>query len=153
MFLGGTGAIESLHWLGIDWDEGPGVGGPNGPYYQTQRKDIYLEYAHELIESSHAYYCFCTQERLEQVRKEQLNRKENPRYDGLCRRLDPGEAAARVTNGERHVIRFKTPEEGSVTAHDLLRGDITVDSLAMDDHVIVRSDGLALYLAARWMIT
>ena len=88
--------IDSLHWLGIDWDEGPGVGGPNAPYYQTQRKEIYQEYARKLIESGHAYYCFCTPERLKKVRKEQISRKENPRYDGLCRRLDPGEAQARV---------------------------------------------------------
>ncbi len=137
--------IDSLHWLGIDWDEGPEVGGPNGPYYQTQRKEIYLEHARRLIEAGDAYYCFCSPERLEQVRKEQLSRKENPRYDGLCRRLDPGEAVARVAAGERHVIRFKVPETGSVTAHDLMRGDITVESSAIDDHVIVRSDGLALY--------
>ena len=82
--------IDSLHWLGIEWDEGPGVGGPNGPYYQTQRKEIYQEYALKLVETGQAYYCFCTPERLEQVRREQLSRKENPRYDGLCRRLDPG---------------------------------------------------------------
>jgi glutamyl-tRNA synthetase len=137
--------IDSLHWLGIDWDEGPGVGGPNGPYYQTQRKDIYQEYARQLIVTGHAYYCFCTPERLEMVRKEQLSRKENPRYDGLCRRLASGEAAARVASGERHVVRFKVPETGSVIARDLIRGDITVETSAMDDHVIVRSDGFALY--------
>jgi len=137
--------IDSLHWMGIDWDEGPGVGGSNGPYYQTQRKEIYQQYADKLIEAGHAYYCFCTPERLEQVRKEHRSRKENPRYDGLCRRLNPGEAMARVTRGERHVVRFKAPETGSVTARDLIRGDITVDASALDDHVIVRSDGLALY--------
>jgi glutamyl-tRNA synthetase len=137
--------IESLHWLGIDWDEGPGVGGSYGPYYQTQRREIYTEHARRLIDSGHAYYCFCTPERLEQVRKEQQSRKENPRYDGLCRRLDHNEAEARVARGERHVIRFKVPETGSITAHDLLRGDITVENSALDDHVIVRSDGLALY--------
>jgi glutamyl-tRNA synthetase len=115
--------IDSLHWLGIDWDEGPGVGGQNGPYYQTQRKDIYQEHARRLIESGHAYYCFCTPERLDKVRKEQL----------------------RVSNGEQHVVRFKVPETGLVTGHDILRGDITVDNSALDDHVIVRSDGLALY--------
>ena len=137
--------IDSLHWLGIDWDEGPEVGGPNGPYYQTQRKEIYQQYARQLIDSGHAYYCFCTPERLDQVRKEQISRKENPRYDGLCRRLDPADASARVASGERHVVRFKVPAAGSVTAHDLIRGDITVDTSALDDHVIVRSDGLALY--------
>jgi glutamyl-tRNA synthetase len=137
--------IDSLHWLGMEWDEGPEVGGPHEPYYQTQRKDIYQEFARKLIASGHAYYCFCTPQRLEQVRKEQLRRKENPRYDGLCRRLDPSEACRRVNAGERHVVRFKVPETGSVTAHDLLRGDINVENSALDDHVIVRSDGLALY--------
>lgn len=137
--------IDSLHWMGLDWDEGPGIGGPFGPYYQTHRKDIYAEYARKLIDSGHAYYCFCSPERLDQVRKEQLSRKENPRYDGLCRRLDCVTAAMRVSNGERHVVRFKVPETGSVMAHDLLRGNITVDYSALDDHVIVRSDGLALY--------
>jgi len=137
--------IDSLHWLGINWDEGPGVGGPHGPYYQTQRKDIYREYARQLIEAGHAYYCFCTPERLEQVRKEQKKRKENPHYDGLCRRLDTGEAQKRISAGERHVVRFKIPETGSITAHDLIRGDITTKTTAVDDHVIVRSDGLALY--------
>jgi len=137
--------IDGLTWLGINWDEGPGVGGPHEPYYQSQRRDIYQEYAHKLIESGHAYYCFCSPERLELVRKEQLGRKENPRYDGLCRRLDPDKAAARVSRGERHVVRFKIPETGSVTFHDLIRGDITVDHSALDDHVLVKSDGLALY--------
>jgi glutamyl-tRNA synthetase len=137
--------IDSLTWLGINWDEGPGIGGPHAPYHQSQRKEIYQEYARILIESGHAYYCFCTPERLDKVRKEQFSRKENPRYDGLCRRMDPDVSAARVSHGERHVVRFKIPETGSVTAHDLLRGDITVDYSALDDYVIVKSDGLALY--------
>lgn len=137
--------ISSLHWLGIDWDEGPEIGGPFAPYRQSERREIYQEYARKLIDAGHAYYCFCTQERLDRVRKEQLSRKENPRYDGLCRRLDPGEALQRVKNGEQHVVRFKVPQTGSVTAHDLLRGDITVDNSALDDNVIIKSDGLALY--------
>jgi glutamyl-tRNA synthetase len=137
--------INSLHWLGIDWDEGPGVGGPHAPYHQSERREIYQKYARKLIEAGHAYYCFCTPERLEKVRKEQLSRKENPRYDGLCRRLDPGEAQARVSYGERHVVRFKIPESGFVTVHDLIRGDITVENSALDDYVLIKSDGLALY--------
>jgi glutamyl-tRNA synthetase len=137
--------IDSLHWLGIDWDEGPGVGGPHAPYHQSERREIYQESGRKLIEDGHAYYCFCTQERLDMVRKEQLSHKENPRYDGLCRRLDPGAALKRVASGERHVVRFKVPAIGSVTAHDLLRGDITVDNSALDDYVIIKSDGLALY--------
>lgn len=137
--------MDSLHWMGIDWDEGPGAGGPHSPYHQSERREIYQEYARQLIDSGHAYYCFCSQQRLDQVRKEQLSRKENPRYDGLCRRLEPGEALQRVKNGESHVVRFKVPYTGSVTVHDLLRGDITVDNSALDDNVIIKSDGLALY--------
>jgi glutamyl-tRNA synthetase len=137
--------IESLHWLGIDWDEGPDVGGPHAPYHQSQRRDIYLEHAQQLIESGHAYYCFCTPQRLAKVRQEQQKRKESTHYDGTCRRLSPQEAAQRVTAGESKVIRFKTPQEGTITMRDHLRGDITVENRNIDDYIIVKSDGLALY--------
>jgi glutamyl-tRNA synthetase len=137
--------MESLHWLGLDWDEGPDVGGAYGPYRQTERREIYQDFASKLIKTGHAYYCFCTPERLEQVRQEQQKTKQPVRYDGLCRRIDPREAETRVANGERHVIRFKMPLEGSTTAHDFLRGDIIVDNRNLEDNIIVRSDGLALY--------
>jgi glutamyl-tRNA synthetase len=137
--------IESLHWLGLEWDEGPDVGGPHASYRQSERKEIYLEHARWLVEHGHAFYCFCTLERLERVRQEQLKLKQNPHYDGACRLLAPDEAAERVARGERHVIRFKTPQEGSVTGRDLLRGDITVENRSLDDYILVKSDGLALY--------
>lgn len=137
--------IAGLHWMGIDWDEGPDVGGPYGPYRQSERKALYQDYARQLIDQGRAYYCFCTPERLEQVRQDQQKRKENPHYDGTCRKLDLSEATARVAAGERHVIRFKTPKEGTTTAHDLLRGPITVENRLMDDTILVKSDGLALY--------
>jgi glutamyl-tRNA synthetase len=137
--------IHSLHWLGLEWDEGPGVGGPHAPYYQTQRKAIYQEYARQLIESRQAYYCFCTPDRLEKVRQEQYRLKLPALYDGACRNLDPDEAAARVARGEQHVIRFRMPKEGAITVHDLLRGDITVENRVLDDTILVKSDGLALY--------
>jgi glutamyl-tRNA synthetase len=137
--------IDSLHWLGIQWDEGPDVGGPNGPYYQTQRREIYQQHARWLVEHGHAYPCFCTPQRLEQVRQEQIKNKQNPRYDGTCRRLDPGEAQQRLTAGERHVIRFKIPAEGGITIRDQLRGDIRVENSSLDDMILVKSDGLALY--------
>ncbi len=137
--------IDSLHWLGIQWDEGPEVGGPNAPYYQSQRRQIYQEYAHQLIEQGDAYPCFCTPERLAAVRLEQQRSKQNPRYDGTCRRLDPTEAAQRIAAGERHVIRFKMSAEGSITVTDLLRGPITVENRSLDDSILVKSDGLALY--------
>ncbi|MFN2198518.1 MAG: glutamate--tRNA ligase [Anaerolineales bacterium] len=137
--------LDSLKWLGLTWDEGPDVGGPYAPYRQSERKDLYRQVAQELIDSGHAYYCFCTPERLAHVRQEQQKRKEPPRYDGLCRRIPPEEAARRAAAGEAHVIRFKMPREGTISGVDLLRGEITVENKNLDDAIIVKSDGLALY--------
>ena len=137
--------IRSLHWLGADWDEGPEVGGPNDPYHQTERREIYQQYARKLIDSGHAYYCFCTPDRLEKARQEALKQKLNPLYDGTCRKLDPDEAARRVANGEKHVIRFKTPRTGAITFRGEMRGEITVEDNMIDDYILVKSDGLALY--------
>jgi glutamyl-tRNA synthetase len=137
--------IDSLHWLGLDWDEGPDVGGPHAPYHQSERKEIYQQHARKLVESGHAYYCFCTPERLARVRQEQQKLKQNPLYDGTCRVIDPDEANRRVASGETHVVRFKMPREGSITAVDRLRGPITVENSTLDDYILVKSDGLALY--------
>lgn len=137
--------IENLHWLGLKWDEGPDIGGPYAPYRQSERKDIYLKYGRQLIEMGHAYYCFCTPERLAMVRQEQIKLKQPVHYDGTCRNIPIEEADVRVARGEPHVIRYKMPHEGSITVHDLLRGDITFDNKNLDDYIIVRSDGLALY--------
>jgi glutamyl-tRNA synthetase len=137
--------IDSLHWLGLQWDEGPDIGGPHAPYRQSERKQIYQDHARQLIEKGHAYYCFCTPERLAAVRKEQQKLKLPSLYDGSCRRLSTAEAEARVKAGEPHVVRFKTPEEGSITVNDLLRGDITVENQVLDDFILVKTDGLALY--------
>lgn len=137
--------MTSLRWLGLEWDEGPDVGGPHAPYRQSLRRDIYQHYARQLINRGHAFYCFCTPERLEKMRQEQMKNKQPLRYDGTCRRLDPDEAARRVAHGERHTIRFKMPEEGAVIAHDEMRGDIVVENRNLDDSIIVKSDGLALY--------
>jgi glutamyl-tRNA synthetase len=137
--------IEGLHWLGLDWDQGPDIGGPYAPYRQSEARQLYLDHARQLIETDYAYPCFCTAERVAQLREQQRARKEQPLYDGLCRRLDPAEAAKRVAAGERHVIRFKTPHEGATTTTDLLRGEITVENKTLDDFILVKSDGLALY--------
>ncbi len=137
--------MESLRWLGLEWDEGPDVGGPYGPYRQTERKEIYLEYAKQLIEKDKAYYCFCSPERLARLREQQMSSKQPTMYDGLCRKLTPEDAWRRVRQGEPHVIRFKTPKEGSITVRDYLRGEITVENRAIDDYIIVKSDGWALY--------
>jgi glutamyl-tRNA synthetase len=137
--------IEGLHWLGMDWDEGPDIGGPHAPFRQSEARQMYLDHARQLIESDHAYPCFCTAERIALMREQHRARKEQPLYDGLCRRLDSGEAARRAAAGERHVIRFKTPDEGTTTATDMLRGEITVENKTLDDFILVKSDGLALY--------
>ena len=137
--------IDGLHWLGMDYDEGPDIGGPFGPYRQTERREIYAEYSWKLVELGHAFPCFCTPEKLDKVRQEQMKNKQNPRYDGTCRNLDPDEARRRAFSGERHVIRFKMPKDGSITATDLLRGPITTENSALDDTVLVKSDGLPTY--------
>jgi glutamyl-tRNA synthetase len=137
--------IDGLHWLGIDWDEGPDKGGPHAPYSQSGRKDLYLAHAEKLIASGHAYRCFCTAERLAELRKRQQETKATPRYDGLCRSRTPDDVAARLAAGEPHVIRFKMPGEGSVTCVDRIRGDIVVENANLDDSILVKSDGWALY--------
>ncbi|MBI9048375.1 MAG: glutamate--tRNA ligase [Anaerolineaceae bacterium] len=137
--------INGLKWLGVQWDEGPDIGGPYGPYRQSERKEIYQEYAQKLIDSGHAYPCFCTSERISAVREEQQKNKINPHYDGLCRKVSLEEAKERVANGERHVVRFKTPKDGATTVTDLVRGDITIENKQLDDAIIVKSDGWALY--------
>jgi glutamyl-tRNA synthetase len=137
--------IQSLEWLGIPPDESPVHGGDFGPYRQTERRDIYQKYSWELVEKGAAFPCFCTAERLEKIRQEQLARKENPRYDGTCRLIDPAVARRRAESGEKFVIRFKMPKEGSTTAVDLLRGPITIENTALDDFVLLKSDGLPTY--------
>jgi len=137
--------INGLKWLGIDYDEGPGKGGPYGPYRQSERKHIYQEYAEKLVESGHAYYCFCSPERLAKVREEQQKNKESLHYDGTCRDLPLEDARKRVANGEKYVIRFKMPKSGSTTVRDHLRGEITTENRELDDSILVKSDGWALY--------
>jgi len=137
--------MDGLHWLGLHYDEGPEVGGAYGPYRQTERRDIYTQHAKMLVDSGHAYPCFCAPDRLEKVRQEQQKRKESTHYDGTCRKLSPDEAARRVANGEKHIIRFKTPLKGATTAHDLLRGDIVIENKNLDDSVILKTDGLPTY--------
>ncbi|HJR79481.1 MAG TPA: glutamate--tRNA ligase [Anaerolineales bacterium] len=138
--------IRSLEWLGLTPDESSVHGGKYGPYRQTERRQVYQHYAKTLVEKGNAYPCFCTPERLDQMRKEQEARKvERVRYDGLCRRLDPDEAARRIAAGEKYVIRFKMPYEGSTIAHDHVRGDIVTENKYLDDYVLLKSDGLPTY--------
>ena len=110
--------IDGLRWLGLDYDEGPDIGGKFGPYRQTERREIYAHHARLLVDSGHAYPCFCTTERLDKVRQDQMKRKENPHYDGTCRILSHDEAAKRIAAGESYTIRFKMPHDGATVAHD-----------------------------------
>jgi glutamyl-tRNA synthetase len=138
--------FEALRWLGLDWDEGPDVGGPYGPYRQSERSLIYRQHAAELVSKGAAYPCFCTPERLATLREEQKARKAAVMgYDGLCRRLDPAEAARRREKGEAHVVRLAMPAEPSMVVTDLLRGEVRFERPQMDDQVLLKSDGFPTY--------
>lgn len=136
---------NALAWLGITPDEGPDQGGAYGPYRQSERVEIYQEQAARLIEAGQAYRCFCTAERLAAVREEQIKKSQNTLYDGTCRDLSQNEGDQRAAAGEAHVIRIKTPREGTTICTDLLRGDISVENSTLDDMVLIKSDGYALY--------
>ena len=138
--------FESLHWLGLTWNEGPDVGGPHGPYRQSERSAIYAEHARLLIERGTAYYCFCSSERLATLREQQKAEKSSfLGYDRLCRALPLDEAARRVAAGESHVVRLKVPTEGQLTFHDLVRGEITIGFEQTDDQVLLKADGFPTY--------
>lgn len=137
--------FESLRWLGLLWDEGPDVGGPHGPYRQSERRDLYARHAAELVERGAAYRCFCSAERLDTVRKAQEAAKTQSRYDGKCRILPRAEADARVAAGEPHVLRLRVPEDGATSFVDLIRGQITIENRTIDDQVLLKSDGFPTY--------
>ena len=136
---------EIFKTFGLVWDEGPDVGGPNGPYIQSHRLSLYRERAEELVESGNAYYCFCSQERLEKVRQEMIEKKLPPKYDRHCRNISGEEAKARVSSGESHVIRLKVPDNQEVKFNDLLRGEIIFNSDTVDDQVLIKSDNFPTY--------
>ncbi len=137
--------LESLAWLGIPHDEGPDIGGPHAPYRQSERLDIYKKHAEELVAKGHAYYCYCTKERLEQMRKDQEAKHLPPMYDGLCKKIDLHEAKKRVDADGIHVIRLNVPDEGTTTFHDIIRGDVSFENKLLDDQVILKSDGFPTY--------
>ncbi len=137
--------IEGFKWLGLEIDEGPEVGGPFGPYFQTQRRDLYLIYAEQLIAGGHAYRCFCTPERLQRVREEQRARSEPPRYDRHCRYLTPSEIAAQLDEGQSYVVRLAAPTSGKTVVKDALRTEIVFENASLDDAVLLKSNGLPTY--------
>jgi glutamyl-tRNA synthetase len=137
--------MDSLRWLGIDWDEGPEVGGNYGPYFQSQRLELYKEVAGRLISQGDAYYCYCSPERLEELRAEQVKRKQPPGYDRLCRDLTQQERAQKEAQGITPVVRFKTPLEGQTGYKDLIWGEVVFDNSTLDDFVLLKSDGYPTY--------
>ena len=144
--------INSLHWAGIEYDEGVFIEdgkivqkGDCGPYIQSERLDIYKKYVDQLIENGHAYYCFCSKERLDKVREEQKIKGQIPRYDGLCRSLSLEEARERIAKGEEYVVRLKLPPNRDIKFKDIIRGDITINTNDLDDQVLLKSDGFPTY--------
>jgi glutamyl-tRNA synthetase len=139
------GIVDILRWFGLDWDEGPDVGGPLGPYRQSERTDLYREHAARLLKSGHAYHCFCTPERLQQVREEQTARKEAPGYDRFCRDLAPETVQANLAAGMPSSIRFRMPLDGETRVVDLLRGEIVFQNANLEDLILLKSDGYPTY--------
>jgi nondiscriminating glutamyl-tRNA synthetase len=139
------GIKDDLRWLGLQWDEGPDVGGPYPPYRQSERLDRYRAAAERLVAEGHAYYCFCSADQLEQERVAALAAGLPPRYSGRCRALPADEVAARRATGEPAALRFQVPVDRDVTFHDLVRGDVTFQTAVIGDPVIVRSDGGPAY--------
>lgn len=137
--------FESLKWLGLDYSEGPDVGGDYGPYRQSERFDLYGKYAKELVEKGGAYYCFCDHERLENLRERQKAMGKAPGYDGHCRSLSKEEIEEKIAAGVPYVIRLKMPYEGETVIHDRLRGDIVFENSKIDDQVLLKADGYPTY--------
>jgi nondiscriminating glutamyl-tRNA synthetase len=137
--------LEDLRWLGLDWDEGPEVGGPVGPYRSSERLGKYQSRARVLIEQGRAYYCFCTPEQLDAERKEALANNLPPKYSGRCAQLDPEESRKRVQSKEPAAVRFRTPENREIVFTDLVRGDIRFHTDVIGDQVLLRSDGHPAY--------
>jgi glutamyl-tRNA synthetase len=137
--------LDSLRWLNLEWDEGPDVGGPHGPYRQSARKHIYQAYARQLLEQGDAFQCFCTAQRLEEMRTAQRAAGENPRYDGRCLALSEAESRARLAAGEPHVIRMKVPTDGVCGFEDALRGGIEIPWSQVDMQVLIKHDGYPTY--------
>lgn len=137
--------LQTLRWCGLDWDEGPDVGGPHGPYRQSERSGIYREYADKLLAGGHAFKCFCTPERLDEMRVAQRAAGQPSRYDGLCRTYSAEEIAKREAAGETYVVRLVVPDEGVCIVEDMRRGPIEFDYKSVDAQVLVKSDGLPTY--------
>lgn len=137
-------AIETLQWLGLNWDEGPEVGGPYGPYLQSQRLDIYTQWAKTFIANGDAYNCYCSTEELEARREKQRELNQAPGYDGKCRSLSADDIAGYESEGRKPVIRMRMPD-GETRFNDLIRGEVTFEHKYVPDFVLMRADGSPLY--------
>ena len=137
--------LDTLRWLGLDWDEGPDIGGDYGPYYQSHRLERYRSVSNELVETGKAYRCYCTSERLADLRKEQSREKLSTGYDRLCRDLSDGERIEREKGEATPVVRFKMPLDGAITLNDLVRDEVTFENHLIDDFVMMKSDGYPTY--------
>lgn len=136
---------ETLRWLDVSPDEGPDQGGPYSPYRQSDKLEVYQDRARELVESGRAYHCFCTAERLDQMREDQQKKGLQPKYDRRCLSLSPKEVEQRLANGEPHVIRLRVPDEGVTKFTDLVRGEVVFENALIDDQVLLKSDGFPTY--------
>ena len=143
------GAVDiiynTLRKTGLIWDEGPDIGGPVGPYIQSQRMGMFKKYAEQLVEMGHAYYCFCDKDRLEELHKIQTASGMPTKYDGHCRNLSKEEVQEKLAAGVPYVIRQKCPTEGTTTFHDEVFGDITVENSVLDDQILIKADGMPTY--------
>ncbi len=146
------GMIDVMEWAGVPHSEGPVLRdgkvvevGEYGPYIQSQRNDIYKKHVDQLLESGHAYYCFCSKERLEDVREAQKAANKTPKYDGHCRGISYEDAKKRVAAGEPHVVRLRMPENKDISFNDMIRGTVTVNTAEIDDQVLIKTDGFPTY--------
>lgn len=137
--------IRSLKWLGLDWDEGPEKGGDFGPYFQSQRLELYKEEVDRLLAEGKAYYCYCSPEELSERREAALKAGKPPKYDGRCRNLTPEQRKKFEDEGRPYTIRLKMPEEGQTVVEDLIRGTVVFDNSVLDDLIIVKSNGIPTY--------
>lgn len=136
--------LSSLDWVGIPHSEGPDKGGPFAPYRQSERLNLYQKHAHELVEKGDAYYCFCTPQRLDTMRKEQQQKGRPPMYDGLCKLMKSDESTKRITR-EKYVIRLNVPDKGETAFDDEIRGRVVFENKLIDDQVLLKSDGFPTY--------
>ena len=137
--------VDSLRWLGLDWDEGPEVGGDYGPYHQSERLELYQHYVDILVNEGYAYHCYCSPQRLAAVREQQREQRQDVGYDRHCRNLTAAQRAEYEAQGNTHVIRLRVPLEGQTSFHDVLFGTITVENESLDDLVLLKSDGFPTY--------